>query len=28
MITKIAKLFNTTIVGSPERGGMIYGRRY
>jgi FkbM family methyltransferase len=28
MITKIARVFNTHIIGSPERGGYIYGRRY
>ncbi|MGI5216266.1 FkbM family methyltransferase [Nocardia sp. CA-290969] len=28
MVTKIAKVFNTHIIGSPERGGYIYGRRY
>lgn len=28
MITKISRLFNTHILGSPERGGYIYGRRY
>lgn len=28
MVAKIAKVFNTHIIGSPERGGYIYGRRY
>lgn len=28
MVTKIARLFNTHILGSPERGGYIYARRY
>lgn len=28
LITKIAKQFNTHILGSPERGGYIYATRY
>lgn len=28
MIAKVAKVFNTHILGSPERGGYIYGHRY
>jgi FkbM family methyltransferase len=28
MVAKIAKLFNTHILGAPERGGYIYARRY
>lgn len=28
LIWKISKSFNTHIIGSPERGGYIYGRRY
>ncbi|WP_280365925.1 FkbM family methyltransferase [Nocardia wallacei] len=28
MITKLAKVFNLHVIGSPERGGYIYGRRY
>ena len=28
MVTKIAKYGNTHIIGSPERGGYIYSRRY
>jgi FkbM family methyltransferase len=28
MITKVAKVFNTHILGSPERGGYVYCRRY
>lgn len=28
MISKLAKVFNLHIVGSPERGGYIFGRRY
>lgn len=28
LIYKISRLFNTHIIGSPERGGYIYARRY
>ncbi|TLF74051.1 FkbM family methyltransferase [Nocardia cyriacigeorgica] len=28
MIAKLAKVFGIEILGSPERGGYIYGRRY
>lgn len=28
MITNLAKVFGIQILGSPERGGYIYGRRY
>jgi FkbM family methyltransferase len=28
MIAKLAKVFNSHIIGSPERGGYYYGRRY
>jgi FkbM family methyltransferase len=28
MIAKLAKVFNTHIIGSPERGGYIYAHRY
>jgi FkbM family methyltransferase len=28
MIAKLAKVFGIEILGSPERGGYVYGRRY
>jgi FkbM family methyltransferase len=28
MIAKLAKVFNLHVIGSPERGGYCYGRRY
>lgn len=28
LVAKVAKLFNTHLIGSPERGGYLYGRRY
>lgn len=28
MITPIAEVFNTHVIGAPSRGGYIYGRRY
>jgi FkbM family methyltransferase len=28
VITKLAKVFNLHIIGLPDRGGYIYGRRY
>jgi hypothetical protein len=28
LVTKIASDFHTEILGSPERGGYIYARRY
>lgn len=28
MVEKLAHVFNLHIIGSPERGGYIYGRRY
>lgn len=28
MLTKLAKVFNMHVLGSPERGGYVYGHRY
>lgn len=28
LVAKVARLFNTHLIGSPERGGYLYGRRY
>ncbi len=28
LVTKLSKLFQIHILGSPERGGYIYARRY